>query len=190
MCEFWASETFLGQTHQPEHSLKVRYDFSEAHCIRDHIIRRDLSKVKTFFLTHPTYQSGLCPFLEISFSPKRGPETPLKWDGGLSPNLLCWFFWYPTWLYSDIIFTFTLLSTFTFRRKWKWNHLSEWSWYGCPENHHEGCDLIAIQDWVYLPPSYESQKIQNLENCSSERGRNGSTRFLVLWKNTRATIML
>ena len=82
------------------------------------------------------------------------------------------------------------LSTFTFRRKWKWSRWSEWSWYGCPENHHEGCDLIAIQDWVYLPPSYESQKIQNLENYSSERGRNGSTRFLVLWKNTRATSML
>ena len=71
-CKIW---TLTGCADQPEHALKVRYDFSEAHCIRDHIIRRDLSKVKTFFLTHPTYRSGLCSFLEISFSPKRGPET-------------------------------------------------------------------------------------------------------------------
>ena len=72
-CKIW---TLTGRADQPEHALKVRYDFSEANCIRDHIIRRDLSKVKTFFLTHPTYRSRLCPFLEISFSPKRGPETP------------------------------------------------------------------------------------------------------------------
>ena len=72
-CKIW---TLTGCADQPEHALKVRYDFSEAHCIRDHIIRRDLSKVKTFFLTHSTYQSGLCPCLEISFSPKRGPKTP------------------------------------------------------------------------------------------------------------------
>ena len=72
-CKIW---TLTVCADQPEHALKVRYDFSEANCIRDHIIRRDLSKVKTFFLTHPTYWSRLCPFLEISFSPKRGPETP------------------------------------------------------------------------------------------------------------------
>ena len=64
------------------------------------------------------------------------------------------------------------LSTFTFRRKWKWSRWSEWSWYGCPENHREGCDWIAIQDGLYLPPSSESRKIQNLEKCSSERGQN------------------
>ena len=46
-------------------------------------------------------------FLPNFIFSQTGPENPLKWGGGFSPNLMCWFFWYPTRLYSDVIFTFT-----------------------------------------------------------------------------------
>ena len=105
-----------------------------------------------------------------------GARKPPKMGWGVLSQLVVLILLIPHSTIFGQYFHFPLsLSTFTFQRKWKWNRRSEWSLYGCPENQCKGCDWIAIQDGLYLPPSSESQKIQNLEKCPSERGRNGST---------------
>ena len=105
-----------------------------------------------------------------------GARKPPKMGWGVLSQLVVLILLIPHSTIFGQYFHFPLsLSTFTFQRKWKWNRRSEWSLYGCPENHCKWCDWIAIQDGLYLPPSSESQKIQNLEKCPSERGRNGST---------------
>ena len=127
-------------------------------------------KSLNFFLTHPTYQMDFALFSKFYFL-LNGARKPPKMGWGVLSQLVVLILLIPHSTIFGQYFHFPLsLSTFTFQRKWKWNRRSEWSLYGCPENQCKGCDWIAIQDGLYLPPSSESQKIQNLEKCPSEKG--------------------